>query len=159
MTPAISVVSNSSKFGAFLYAPIPGRDHESPLSVLTALARLNVDPWEEAAKLSELPAVLAGQRLGSSIMRLPGKRWSQAESVAIADRLIMLLPQKSGSWPASSAIDDNARGNAGPTLAVLLLCVVVSLTAFIVASGRDAASRIDRPDLSVSSPSLPQAQP
>jgi hypothetical protein len=50
-----------------------------PLSVLSALARLDVDPWEEAAKLSELPKDTAAQRLASFIVRLPGGRWTQAD--------------------------------------------------------------------------------
>jgi hypothetical protein len=64
-----------------------------PLSVLSALARLDVDPRKEAAELSELPKGTAAQRLGSLIARLPGGRWTPAESRAIADRQIDLLPR------------------------------------------------------------------
>ena len=68
-----------------------------PLSVLSALARLDIDPWEEAAELSELPRFTAAQRLAALIVQLPGGRWTQADSRTIADRLIELLPRRSSS--------------------------------------------------------------
>jgi hypothetical protein len=43
-----------------------------PLSVLSALARLNLDPWHEAAELSDLPKDTAAQRLAALIALLPG---------------------------------------------------------------------------------------
>jgi hypothetical protein len=55
MTPATSVSFFRSEFDDFLYAAIGADRNESPLSVLSALARLNLDPWQEAAELSELP--------------------------------------------------------------------------------------------------------
>ena len=54
MTPAVSVSFFRPEFDDFLYAAIDTDKDEMPLSVLSALARLNVDPWEEAAELSEL---------------------------------------------------------------------------------------------------------
>ena len=82
------------EFDDFLYAPIGADRNEMPLSVLSALARLDIDPWEEAAELSELPKDTATQRLASLIAQLPGGRWTQADSRAIADRLIELLPRR-----------------------------------------------------------------
>lgn len=55
VTPAVSVSFFGSEFNDFLYAPIGGAGNEMPLSVLSALARLNLDPWKEAAELSDLP--------------------------------------------------------------------------------------------------------
>ena len=68
-----------------------------PLSVLSALARLNLDPWQEAAELSELPKDTAADRLAMLIARLPGGPWAQADLEAIARRLISLLPRLSNS--------------------------------------------------------------
>ena len=73
------------EFDDFLYAPIGADRNEMPLSVLSALARRDVDPWEEAAELSELPKRTASQRLAALIARLPGGRWTQADSRGIAD--------------------------------------------------------------------------
>jgi hypothetical protein len=44
-----------SEFNDFLFAPIGEEGNEMLLSVLSALARLGVDPWQEAARLSQLP--------------------------------------------------------------------------------------------------------
>jgi hypothetical protein len=49
------------EFDDFFYAPIGADGVEMPLSVLSALARLDVDPWTEAAELSELPKGAAAQ--------------------------------------------------------------------------------------------------
>ena len=68
-----------------------------PLSVLSALTRLNVEPWEEAADLTEMSKNTTAKRLTSLIARLPGRRWTPTEPRAIAHRLIELLPQLDGS--------------------------------------------------------------
>ena len=41
-----------SDFNAFLYASIGEDRADGELSVVSALARLDVDPWQEAEKLS-----------------------------------------------------------------------------------------------------------
>ena len=79
MTPGASVSFFRPEFDDFLYAPIGADRNEMPLSVLSALARLDIDPWEEAAELSELPKDTATQRLASLIARLPGGQWTQAD--------------------------------------------------------------------------------
>ncbi|MGA9367188.1 MAG: hypothetical protein WBV35_07005, partial [Steroidobacteraceae bacterium] len=65
-----------SKFEGFLLASIgeDGNDSGMQLSVLSALARQNLDPWEEAASLSSLPSEMATQRLTSLIAALPQGR-------------------------------------------------------------------------------------
>jgi hypothetical protein len=61
VTPATSISFFRPEFDDFLYAPIGADGVEMPLSVLSALARLDVDPWTEAAELSELPKGAAAQ--------------------------------------------------------------------------------------------------
>src|SRR6188474_3509019 len=97
VTAAASVSFFKPEFDDFLYAPIGADRNEMPLTVLSALSRLDVDPWKEAAELSELPKDAATQRLASLIARLPGGQWVQTDAKAIADRLIELLPRRSRS--------------------------------------------------------------
>lgn len=87
----------SSEFNAFLFAAIGEQENETPLSVLSALARLDVDPWQEAARLAQLPKDQAIQGLGSMIGGLPGGRWKASESSMIAARLVELLPSRTNS--------------------------------------------------------------
>jgi hypothetical protein len=58
-SPSISVLG--SEFDDFLFAPIGEDRNDMPLSVLSALARLDIDPWHEAAELARLPGETATQ--------------------------------------------------------------------------------------------------
>ena len=60
-----------SEFNDFLFAPI-GEDRNGMLvSVLSGLARSDVDPWQEAAKLAQLPGEAATKELAALIGALP----------------------------------------------------------------------------------------
>jgi hypothetical protein len=82
-----------SEFNEFLFAPIGDDENDMPLSVLSALTRLNLDPWEEAKRLSILPRGIAAGALAPMIARLPGGHWQPSDTQRIAERLIALLPQ------------------------------------------------------------------
>ncbi len=58
-----------------------------PLSVLSALIRLDIDPWEEAKRLSILPSGIAASALAPIIARLPSGQWQLSETQKIAERL------------------------------------------------------------------------
>src|ERR1700692_127825 len=60
-----------SEFDNFLFAPIGEDRNGMLLSVLSALARLDVDPWQEAGVLAQLPGETAAQRLASWSATLP----------------------------------------------------------------------------------------
>ena len=51
-----------SEFNEFLFASIGDDENDMPLSVLSALIRLDIDPWEEAKRLSILPSGIAAAR-------------------------------------------------------------------------------------------------
>jgi hypothetical protein len=68
-----------------------------PLSVLSALARLDVDPWEEAAKLAQLPRTSAIERLVSLIAALPHGPAAHLDAGRASARLIALLPNRASS--------------------------------------------------------------
>ena len=96
MTPATAISFFRPEFNDFLYASIGAETNDMPLSVLSALTRLNIDPWMEAAELSELPRDTATLRLASLIGRLPCGQGAQADAKAVAHRLIELLPARGG---------------------------------------------------------------
>ena len=160
MTPGASVSFFRPEFDDFLYAPIGGDRNEMPLSVLSALARLNLDPWEEAAELSELPKNTATQRLASLIARLPGGRWTQADSGAIADRLIELLPRRSGSKVPLAEKAHGLGGMSGSAVAKILICAALGVIALIIAASREPSSQGDHADTpAFSTASPPQTSP
>ena len=69
------------------------------LSVLSALARMNVDPWEEATRLAAMPKAIAEKTLLSSLDLVSGKSWKSPEAAAIVARLVRLLPQADEAAP------------------------------------------------------------
>ena len=121
VTPATSVSFFRSEFNDFLYAPIGADRNEMPLSVLSALTRLNLDPWKEAAELSELPKGAARQRLAALIARLPGGRWASADLGPIADRLIEFLPHHGLSKVSLASKGHGLRGMTGAAVTKILI--------------------------------------
>jgi hypothetical protein len=152
VTAAASVSFFRPEFDDFLYAAIGADRNEMPLTVLSALSRLSVDPWEEAAELSELPKETAAQRLASLIARLPGGRWAQ-DAKAIADRLIELLPRRSRSTVQAS---EKARGlQRMSNSPFVFVCAAVALAALIIAATFEKSRRSDEADAPASSTTYP----
>jgi hypothetical protein len=56
---AVTTPLPGCQFDRFLYASVGEDTNGMPLTVLSALARMNVDPWEEASKLTQLPPASA----------------------------------------------------------------------------------------------------
>jgi hypothetical protein len=81
-------------FERFLYSSV-GQDEEGlPLSVLSLIARQDVDPWDEAAKLSQLPEKAAVMQLVSLLGPPADQPADLQERTLIAARLIALLPPR-----------------------------------------------------------------
>jgi len=84
-----------SPYNAFLFAAVGEEQIGGPLTVLTALTRLGFDPWQEAARLSDLPRETAARALAVTIAMLPEGDWKASEADAIAARLVNRLPRQS----------------------------------------------------------------
>jgi hypothetical protein len=97
MTRSASVVFQGSEFNEFLFAPIGEDRNGMLLTVLSALARRGVDPWQEAAELALLPGETATQRLVSLISTLTDGLSPQPDVRTIAAHLIARLPRRARS--------------------------------------------------------------
>jgi len=97
MTHSASASFLGSEFNDFLFAPIGEERNGMLLSVLSALARLDVDPWQEAAELARLPGEAATERLASMIAALPDGPSAPSDPRTIAARLVALLPRRASS--------------------------------------------------------------
>ena len=97
MTSSPSVSYLTPQFDDFLFARINEDSEATPLSVLSVLARLGVDPWEEAAKLARLERVSAAKRLVEFIAATPGAPTAYLSAKTVSDRLIDLLPSSAGA--------------------------------------------------------------
>jgi hypothetical protein len=115
-----------SQYDAFLYAPLCETD-EMALSLLSVLARQDIDPWQEAARLTQLSKEQAINSLASKIWKSDSERWSPSEASLLAVRLIELLP--SHNRPPSNSIwteDGNARLTFWLVAWMLFMSIVIS---------------------------------
>lgn len=125
-----------SEFHAFLYAPVGDEKAGDHLTVMSALARLGLDPWQEAARLSELPREAAARALVSAFATLPEGDWKAAQAITIAARLVDSLPSPNATSVGAPPGDKRLRRKWGPmtwlfraALAVGWFMVVSYLTA------------------------------
>ena len=83
-----------SDLNRFLFADVGVEASGMTLSVLSALARRGVDPWQEAGRLAKLPQTAAVDGLAKIITAMPASLWSLADATVIARRLVALLPSR-----------------------------------------------------------------
>jgi hypothetical protein len=131
MVPSASVSMLPSAYNDFLYAPIGDDTNGALLTVLSVLARQNLDPWDEAADLSRLPPEAAAQRL-ISMITVPGQPPS-AGRTADADRLIALLPRRSASAGGTASVSHRPRPTVNLTVIAIYIGVMV-ISQWIAAS-------------------------
>ncbi len=91
---ATSIAYLGREFDGFLFAPIGEDANGMLLSVISVLGRLNIDPWQEASDLAELPREAAIGRLETLLRKLTDAPGGQRDPMAIARRLVLLLPAK-----------------------------------------------------------------
>jgi hypothetical protein len=126
---ATGIPALGSEFEPFLYAPIGELDDEMPFSVLSALARQNIDPWEEAATLTRLPRESAIARLTPIISSVTTLRPAHATPAATAARLVALLP-RAGIF--GIATFDNSPAESSRKITPIIIYLIVG--ALIIAS-------------------------
>jgi hypothetical protein len=91
------MTSQGSEFQQFLYAPICEEHEGMTLSVLSALARQDIDPWTEAARLSQLPEETAVEQIIALLDALPRRIVASLDRMKVASRLSALLPRRAAS--------------------------------------------------------------
>jgi hypothetical protein len=151
------------EFGDFLFAAIGEESNGMLLSVVSALARLDVDPWQEAAKLAQLPVTAAARRLASLIAALPDKPSSHLDPAANAARLIAHLPRQTRLTAplVETTIDDRFRAavqSQSFRYAAFILVIVV-LGGFSVAANQLSAARVHNTTAPASSAVIPSTSP
>jgi hypothetical protein len=70
----------TSTYNHILFAPICEEANGLQLSVLSALARMDVDPWEEATRLAAMPKAIAERALVSTLDRVLGRSRTPSET-------------------------------------------------------------------------------
>jgi len=98
-----------SEFNEFLFAFVGEERSGQQLTVLSALSRLGLDPWGEAARLSDMPKEAATRALVASIGSLPGEDWNLSDRQSIAVRLVSYLPRRNS--PSAKSSQDRSAGD------------------------------------------------
>jgi hypothetical protein len=137
-----------SEFNEFLYSVVGEEKSGIGLTVLSALARIGLDPWREAARLSDLPTEAATHALAAIVHTLPEGDWKASDSWAIADRLVHCLPSRRP--PAAESPQEKYRRKTKPKLSVpnWLFWLALGVAAYFVLArfDDDRVSQIDRSD-------------
>ena len=120
-----------SDLNDFLFASIGEEQNGVTLSVVSALTRLGVDPWEEAARLTPLPKARAAETLAKLIARLPIRRAESLDDLVICQRLVELLP---ADKPARSLGCERARAGQKKYWGALISLACIGLAAAILSS-------------------------
>jgi hypothetical protein len=114
-------------FDAFLFATVGEDRNGMRLTVVSALARRGLDPWQEAHRLTAMSKSTAADRLALLIAWLPSGASPASDMHAIAAKLVELLPK-----PALAAAMVAAPAMAGVTIvpkprstALWLICLVL----------------------------------
>jgi hypothetical protein len=166
MAHSASVSVLPAQFDDFLFAQI-GEDGNGMLSVISAFARLDLDPWQEAANLAQLPKATAARRLASLIAKLPGLPLAQRDIAAAASRLIARLPRLAGSPVAATktllGADVSARARAAiranPFRYAWLILAVFMLGGLSIAVRQLTAGHIDSNSPPAAGTDIPQVSP
>ena len=123
-----------SDLNDFLFASVGDEQNGMPLNVISALTRLGIDPWEEAARLAALPKALAAETLAPMIARLPIARSLPLDDLAVSRRLVGLLPKHAQPAPPSreqTKADKDKRYLSAIMLLACLALVAAVLTAIL----------------------------
>jgi hypothetical protein len=113
-----------SELNDFLFAAVGDEPNGMPLNVISALTRLGIDPWEEAARLAAMPKVLAAESLAPMIARLPIARPLASDNLTVSHRLVELLPMKE---KASLRNRDQTAANDKRYFRALMLLICLAL--------------------------------
>jgi hypothetical protein len=124
----------NSGFDAFLFSEVGAQQNGLELTVLSVLARLDKDPWVQAAEWARMPHRATIASLTHSIAQMPLCQSDLNDAPQTSERLVLLLPQQPGSGRKKSAAFFNFKTPEWLPLAIF--CVTLGLA---VAAGTLAA--------------------
>jgi hypothetical protein len=135
----------------FLFAFVGEEVGGIPLSVLSALAQLGLDPRNEAARLSNLTSEAAASQLGRLFARLPDRPWTSSEIRGMASKLVELLPAAQNGGK-TDRMTSATRGKLSPIASDHLIYLALALSGalafglitngFVASDNREAASPV-----------------
>jgi hypothetical protein len=92
-------MASSSELEGFLLSEVGIQPNGMPLTVLSLFARMGLDPWSEAERLSTLPNESAVSWVAAAISRAPSYSLKQSDAATLASHLVDRLPAYSRDQP------------------------------------------------------------
>jgi hypothetical protein len=122
----------------FLYASVGDDRNGSAVTVVSAFARLGLDPWKEAAELAVLGQEAARVRLGTLLSRFKDVPALGLEHGAVAERLALLLPERLSHRVSKLVGPKTSKSSRIPivwSLAFLFVILALARVFFLAHSG------------------------
>ncbi len=126
------------EFERFLYASVGEDRNGSVVTVLSALARLGLEPWNETAELAALGREAAGARLGLLLSRFRDVPVLGDHHRSVARELSLLLPEDPPPRSPARAGAAGASGHPATSVAIwalLAILLILGQMLFFGASG------------------------
>jgi hypothetical protein len=127
------------EFERFLYASVGEDRNGCVVTVLSALARLGLDPWKETAELVTLGRDAARARLGTLLARFRDVPTLACDYGRVARDLSQLLPEAPTSGTlrrAAWTVADGRMAESGAIWAVLAIIFALSQLFLVGGSGQ-----------------------
>jgi hypothetical protein len=124
-----------SEFDNFLFARIGEDQNGLTLSVVSLLARMNLDPWEQAGILATLPAQAAAKCLSRSLDSLTDPLLRQAIGETTVQRLLALLPRRMPAAVSEPLASLSAMVSPQPGARIRVIISIVFIAATIILVG------------------------
>ena len=124
MSRAVSISPLGTEFNDFLFASLGADKNGMQLSVVSALARLDVDPWQVAAELAGLPRRGATQKLLSLIELLPPELPLHQHPDTTAASLLALLPLRTDFNRGTKEERASALKFTNSVIGIYLICTM-----------------------------------
>jgi hypothetical protein len=123
-----------SEFDEFLGASIGEDRNGMGLTILSALARLDVDPWQEATSLARMPRNAAVVRLKALIDALPREPATDISAGTIATDLLALLPRDKLNVRSPDRVFATVRPGQTQIVMALSAFVIMLFIAFLLSA-------------------------
>lgn len=135
MTLRAEYTLRHSDLEGFLSEPVWEEKSGVMLSILSAFARLEVDPWAEAARLAQMPRDAAAVALAALLRRLPQPSAEQPDHGEIARTLVKALP-KAEARRADPAKGKSAAKPAWSRTEIMLFGALAAALVLLQVTGR-----------------------
>jgi hypothetical protein len=118
----------------FLFTPVANDENGMHLTMLSALARSGVDPWEEAARLAGLSREIATQNVAQMLAGVPNGPSPGDQTTSMAASLVAQLHSSSTPKlkPVASA-GATSRGGELPAISFSTLPARVKWASYVLA--------------------------